>query len=135
MASPLYLTADEKKLFAALPKNLQEGWQVEEEKGTMYESVRQIAMRYQMADFSAYPGLKKIGETMKKGGDISSFSLDDIPAEALKELYFTMGARGVKSLILTFLTEVKNDADIEALSVLSIVRHKLLELNSTASHR
>lgn len=134
MAATLYLTAQEQKVFGLLPDNLQEGWTIENETGTHYESVRQIAMRYQMADFSAYPELQSVAEIMKQGKDLSSFSLDDVPPEALKELFFVMGARGVNSLVQTLIHELKNDADVEALSALSNVRHELLSINSSATH-
>ena len=134
MAATLYLTAPEQKIFESLPKDLQEGWTVENEAGEHYESVRQISMRYQMADFSAYPELQNVAETLKQGKDLSSFSLDDFPAEALKELFFVMGARGVNSLIQTLIHELKNDADVEALSALSTVRHELLSINASATH-
>ena len=134
MDSALYLTKGEQKIFGSLSRDLQEGWKVEEETEESYESLRQIAMRYQMADLSSYPEVEKIAEAMKAGKDLSSFSLDDLPQESLKELFFVMGARGVNSLIQTLIHELKNYADVEALSALSTVRHELLSINASATH-
>lgn len=134
MAATLYLTAQEQKVFAALSKDLQEGWKLEEETGTSYESVRQIAMRYHMADFSAYPKLQRVIDMIMSGKNLSGFSFDDLPPESFKELSFTMGARGINSLMQTLITDIKNDDDMQALASLSAMRHELLAINSSATH-
>ncbi|MDB4978219.1 MAG: hypothetical protein JWM56_405 [Candidatus Peribacteria bacterium] len=131
----LYLTTDEQTAFKALPADLQEGWEVETETATDYESLRQIKMRYYLADFSHVPEVKAIADRIANNEPIGDLSLGNIPANIQKELYFTLGARGVKALIETLVHEIASDDDIEALSTLSIVRHKLLEINSTSTHK
>jgi hypothetical protein len=132
MDTTLYLTATEKKVFDALGSELRDGWKVVPEKLSCYESLRQISMRFGMADFAAYPELKAIAAAMKEEKPVK-FSLKDIPDAAMQELCFTIGARGMNALMQTLVSELKSDEDIEALAALSAFRHKLLEINSTAT--
>lgn len=134
MEKTLFLTAEEERTFRGIPAALREGWQVTEETLKSYESLRQIAMRYSMADFSRYPAIGKAVETIANGNPPKTFSLDGIEADVLRELLFTIGARGVGALMETLLRELKTDEDVSALATLGIARHKLLELNAFSIH-
>ena len=132
MIKSLYLTADERKAYDALSDDLKEGWTVEEEGLDCYESDRQLRMRAHMADFSMYPEVESIVNQVTGDGEPAPVSLDGISPDVQKELYFMIGARGVKILVTLLFKELKNDDDIEALAFLTTVRHELLETNSKA---
>lgn len=134
MTTTLYLTTEEKKLFDALSPSLQEGWTVEQEDLDCYESDKQIQMRYRLADFSAYPEVAHMVESVVNGEDPATLSLDALPDTVQKELYFTMGARGVNALIRILISAISTDDDIAALAALSAARHELLTINKTATH-
>ncbi|MAE68620.1 hypothetical protein CL635_02320 [bacterium] len=135
MTNELHLTAVEKAVFEALPDSLQEGWTVVDETLDSYESERQIVMRYRLADFSAYPQVAVMVERIANGESPGDVSLNDLPDGVQKELYFTMGARGVNALIQTLLPEMKSDDELAALAALSAARHKLLEINASATQK
>ena len=135
MKRDIHLTASEQKQFAQCSQNLREGWNVLLETQESYESLRQIAMRYQLADFSMNPEMKILAEKIEKGESLVDFSVEDLPESAQEEIYFVLGARGVNAIIQSILPTVKTDDDVEALAVLSTIRNKLLEINSTATYR
>ena len=128
----VYLTAEERAAFDALPADIREGWDVQEETLDCYESYAQLQMRYNLADFDMYPDMKNWAEKIQNGEGIDGFSVDHIDPVAQNELFFVMGARGMKTLIDTVLGDISDDEDVRALSELSTVRHKLLEINSSA---
>ena len=135
MTNELHLMAKEKAVFEALPDSVQEGWSVIDETLDCFESERQIVMRYRLADFSAYPQVGVMVERIVNGESPADVSLNDLPDGVQKELYFTMGARGVNSLIQTLLPDVNSDDELAALAALSAARHELLEINASATHK
>ena len=130
----VYLTAEEQKVFATLSDSIREGVTIQNEEFDTFESDKQLAMRYHLADFTLYPEVKQIAEAVLNGEDPSSFSLEDVPADVQKELYFTIGARGVDLLIRYVLREIEEAEDCAALCALTNARHELLSINSTAQH-
>ncbi len=131
MDKQLLLTKDEILTFKSLDATVSSSYKPMEEKLDCYETPRQLTMRYSLADFSAVPKMKDLAMKLQKG-DLS-FSIDDIPEEAQKEVYFVLGARGVGVLIQSLLPGA-NAEELEAVAMLSQIRHKLLEINSTAVH-
>lgn len=114
--------------------SLREGWIVERETLNTYESPRQIQMRFAMADFSLYPEVEKLRTRMAAGEDVGADVLASVPQDVQQEVFFMIGARGVHDLLHMLLHAMNSDEDVEALSVLSTVRHKLLSLNASAIH-
>ncbi len=134
MNKTLFLTDAERALFSALPSFVQEGWDVQTESLDAYESVRQMKIRYSLADFSFHPDMKVFAETIANGGEPDMNILDTLNPEVEKEIFFVLGARGVKSLMETLLAEISNDEDVELLASLSVIRHELLSINASATH-
>jgi hypothetical protein len=132
---PLYLTKTEQDLFAKLPQELKEGWKVEVENGTAYESDAVIAMRRRMASFEEFPHVQVLVDRVQKGEQLESLTLKDVPETVLPELCFTIGARGLSVLMGALLKEVKSDEDIEGLSGLSVLRHEMLLSNAPVPSR
>jgi hypothetical protein len=130
----LYLRPEERKIFEKLPEPLRDGWVVREETLQSFESPRQIQMRLHLADFRGEPALEKVTQCFRKGGDLSKLSLAALPTDAQSELYFAIGARGVTILVEGLLRKIRSDDDLLALSLLTSVRHKLLELNAHPLH-
>lgn len=96
--------------------------------------MRQIQIRYSLADFSSHPEINSFVESIVNGGEPNMDVIDSLSPEVEKEIFFVMGARGVKSLIETLLPEVANDEDIELLASLSVIRHELLSINASSSN-
>lgn len=134
MTTELQLTAKEKEVFDALDPALKEGWTVVDETLDCYETERQIAMRCRLADFTPYPQVAQFVERVAGGESPGNLSLNDLPDDVQKELYFTMGARGVNAMMQGLLSVITNDDEVAALAALSAARHKLLEINATATH-
>jgi hypothetical protein len=134
MNTTIYLTKDEQTVFDSLSEEVKTGWTVEEETLTCYETLRQIHMRISLADFRHHPEVKNILEKIKNGMSPEKISLDSIDAQVQKELFFTIGARGVAAFIATLLPEIKDDEDVEALATFSSIRHELLSINASATH-
>lgn len=134
MNQTLFLTDAERASFDSLPSAIKEGWDVQAETNESYESLRQIQMRYSLSDFSFHPEIKSFVDAIADGGEPNLDVLDSLSPEVEKEIFFVLGARGVKSLIEALLGEVENDEDVELLASLSAIRHELLSINSSATH-
>lgn len=133
MAQELLLTAKEITIFERVSAPLREGWKVSTETLDCYESAKQLHMRYNMADFTMAPEMKTWADRAKKGEDLKDFSLDTVGVEFQKELFFVLGAKGVNGIIQVLLGNIRNDDDVQALAELTAVRHKLLEINRSAT--
>lgn len=133
MHKTLFLTAAEQFMFGKLASSLRDGWDVQTEPLDCFESPRQIKMRYFLADFTLHPEMKVLAEKIEKQ-DLGGFTAADLPEGIESEVLFVLGARGVNALIESLLPSVAKDEEVEALATLSAVRHKLLEINSTATH-
>lgn len=134
MTNTIFLTETERISFDRLPSSVKEGWETQAETFTSYESERQMKIRYSLADFSFHPEINTFVEHIVNGGEPDMNVLDSLTPEVEKEIFFVLGARGVKSLIETLLTEIENDEDMELLAALSVVRHELLSINASATH-
>lgn len=134
MNKTLFLTDAERASFESLPSGIKEGWLIEAESVSAYESERQMKIRLSLADFSFHPEIKSFADAIADGGVPDMNVLDSLSPEVEKEIFFVLGARGVKSLIETLLPEIQNDEDVELLASLSAIRHELLSINASATH-
>lgn len=129
MAHPLHLTADEKKLFDKLPASLKEGWEVKEERGEYEDSEMKRMLRMTFVRLKD-PALKQLQEKLKnvkdqnevlriaRTADFSGASQED-----LEELFFAMGSDNMGMVIRLQLADARSDDDLDAVSMLSNVRH------------
>jgi hypothetical protein len=132
MAHPLYLTADEKALFEKLPTDVKEGWPVEEEKGTAYETDDELRMRLLMLKEEQPKHqalLEKLADGSVKTMEQAGQFLESLPPNFLFTIFFTLGARGMSKMLAAFLENVKSDADLDGISQITYIRHALLESN------
>lgn len=130
----LFLTPEEQQQFLTLHSSLRDGWSIETETLNCYESTLQLQMRYNMADFTMHPSMQNWANRLLKGESVKDFSVADIDPSAYKELFFVLGAKGLKAIIHAMLQEIHDDEDIRALQEFTMARHKLLEINRTAIH-
>ena len=135
MTTEIYVTPTERAIFDSLPGQLRSGWQVHDEALTKYETDRQLQMRYYLADFTAYPEVKAAVTAMQQNpGSVGFDTIAEFNPELQEQLYFVLGARGLTVFIARLLQEQLDDDALFALSVLTPTRHKLLELNQSATH-
>lgn len=137
MDTPLYLTADEKTLFDALPKDVRQSWEgrVAVENLTNYETKEQLMERMKTADYSKYPEVKtfigKLTSNMISGKPLTEFNFDDFPNEALPLFLYTLGATGMTALMNLSLQEAALTPDgLEGTALLSAARRNLLASNA-----
>ena len=138
-AMTLYLRREEAKFFQSLSKDLQDGWQVEEEKGKANERPEELMMRYQMASFD-HPSIKTFVESVrgaKSAGEIekaaASFDLASLPQEQAAELFFVLGTNLIGKIIQYLLQKATRDEDLDGIAALTLIRHFLLEANASVS--
>lgn len=120
-------------MFEALSDELKEGWTVEEERSTAYETSEELSMRQKMSSFDEFPQVASLAKQVADGSPLEKLSLQDVPQEVLPELCFVIGATGLSVLVATLLKEMKNDEDVEGLMGLSLLRHEMLLSNSATA--
>ena len=131
----LFLNADERTRFGALSPALTKGYAVVDETSTAYETDYELAIRANMAELGSFPAFKKLTEDMKAGKKVDPASLKEIPEEAMPEVLFSIGARGIAMLMNEMLGMIKTAEDVEALAGLSTLRHDILTSNSQVLSR
>ncbi|MFH1444638.1 MAG: hypothetical protein ABIG34_04620 [Candidatus Peregrinibacteria bacterium] len=129
----LYLTTEEQKMFQALSDELKEGWTVEKEQSTAYETREELEMRQKMSSFDEFPQVASLAKQVTEGSPLEKLSLQDVPQEVLPELCFVIGATGLSVLITSLLKEIQSDEDVEGLMGLSLLRHEMLLSNSATA--
>ncbi len=129
MSHPLYLTADEKKLFAKLPEDLREGWEVKDEKGKYKDTEKKRMLRLTFMKLTS-PELRKFQNAAQKASSIEKLmqliqSVDLLKSseDDLIELFFALGPVGMGFIVSTLLTEAKTDQDIDGVALISGIRH------------
>ena len=127
----LYLTPAESARFAAFSDALREGWTVEPETGTAYESLDVLKVRAGMARFDSYPALHDLVKNAADTGTLDPSFLARMPESVLPELCFTIGARGITALIAALFAMAADDADIEGIAGLSHIRRDILATNAS----
>lgn len=128
----LYLTADEKKLFDALPAAVRDGWVIELEQRTFVDTPEKRNMRFSLvrlhdpkllafrdriASMSSADALISVMKDM----DMQGVSEDD-----LAELFFALGPNVLSVIIPALITAATTDASLEEVCSLSVLRRSLL---------
>lgn len=132
-AHALYLTAAESEKVRRLPESLLEGWAIEEETGTAYESDDVLRIRAGMARFDTFPALRDMAKSAAAGEKIDFSTLRGMPEAALPELCFTIGARGITVLIAGLIANAKSDEDVAGIAGLSSIRRDILRTNASVT--
>ncbi|UPA22149.1 hypothetical protein K8942_03745 [Candidatus Peribacteria bacterium] len=134
MHTTIYLTHSEQERYNLLPESLREGWTVVEETGTSYETLSELQIRYSLADFTFHPEMRNLAERIVNGEKPELISFDMLSPDVQSELFFVLGAHGTDAMIQSVLSDISADDDVELLAVLSEIRHKHLELNSSVTN-
>lgn len=131
----IFLSAEERKRFDALSKELTKDCTVVDETSAAYETDYELAIRANMADLTNFPACKDMFTDLKAGKEIDPSMLKDIPEAAMPEILFSIGARGIAVLMDEMLTMITSAQDTEALAGLSSLRHDILTSNSKVLSR
>ncbi|MBU0458006.1 hypothetical protein KJ652_00370 [Patescibacteria group bacterium] len=134
MLNTIHLTAEEKPQFDNFSDDLKEGWTVEDETIDAYEPPEVLKMRMQMVDLDKYPEALTILERLQSGEKLMDINLNDVGDDILRELAFTIGAKGMNVLIRSVLKSAKTDEDVEGLAGMTLIRHEILETNASISY-
>ncbi len=136
-ADTFFLTADERRLFHALPREVRTPWEESliDEVLTAYETPADLRSRRQSMPFNRYPELKNLIEKIDASVPADELSFDALPAEAVPLLLAAIGAAGVSAVIEALLkddTAIRSSDDLEGVAALSRARHQMLEDNVEA---
>lgn len=132
MAHPLYLTADERKLFTALSAKLREGWEVKEEKGKYEDSPERQEIRYELLKLNKakYKKIVDKANTVRSQEEFHSFVMDvdfsSMTQDELIDVLFTVGPDIVSLLISHGIATAKEDSDVELIAAFTNFRHLVL---------
>ncbi|MDO8468295.1 MAG: hypothetical protein Q7S29_00870 [Candidatus Peribacter sp.] len=134
----LFLTAEEQKVFEALPANLKEGWQVEGA-SLVSERPEELTVRQGMASFDQ-PELRAACERLAEAKEgaayekaMHSLDADAFTREQLAEIFFVLGVDALTHFIAYVLSQLKTDEDMELVSALTHIRSMLSEVNASQS--
>lgn len=133
MTQPLHLTADEKKLFLALPEKIRKDWEVHEEKRTFTDSEKQFRLRWMSVRFESekmrslerkLAGAKSMSDMQKivKSADLSQLSRQDVI-----NVMFIAGPKLVGVMLFDYLVSAKKSDDLDAVARFSQTRSVLLD--------
>ena len=139
MMTTIYLSATEKMLFEKLAEDLRSGWSVEEETLEFEDTPERALARMhllRLQDINLKAVLNSLKETdspeimleIIRDTDLSNVSSPDLAA-----LFFAIGPGTISLFIKSLLAEAKSDKEIEHITALSVIRHRLLPVMQPAS--
>ena len=132
-ATKVLLTPEEQAMLKKMPARAQDmlKGRFEEETLTSFESEDELVRRMASADYSSYPEVKQIMEQFGKTGALEDVALDKLSEGALEMLLYSIGACGICAVAELMLQMDEIDRDtVEALAVLTTVRHRILQKNA-----
>jgi len=139
MATPLWLTADERQIFTSLPPSVQDGWEVREETQTFTDTAERRNARLNLMRLHD-PKLLAFQEKVKKesvpeaiGKLLEETDMRDVAEDDLAELFFALGPDVLTRIITPLLGAAKNDGDVDDVASLLLIRHSLLASFSSQS--
>ncbi len=128
-----YLTPGEEKVFAALPAELRNGWQVEVEKLKYEDNSEKRQIRFEIMDLQdegvaefqkRAQGVKSEAEFMKL---VEGFDVGSIPDNDLTQVVFALGPEFMGVFISDLLKGAKTNQDMEVAVAFAALRHGMLE--------
>lgn len=131
----IFLNAEERKRFDALSAEFTKGFTVTDETSKAYETDYELVIRANMADLSTFPAFKQMFDDLRAGKKTDVGMIKEIPEEALPEVMFTIGARGIAMLMDEAFDHVESAKDMEGVAGLSVLRHDILTSNSQVLSR
>jgi len=136
----LFLTAEEQKLFEALPGSLKEGWQAKEETRQFTDSQQKASIRLHLLRLEDPKMLQFVEEAKSKesvddvAALINDTDLSGVSERELAKLFFALGPAPLGQIISSMLPEAKTDKDLEEIVAITTIRHFLLSsLTHTAA--
>lgn len=131
--STIFLTKEEQPLFAKIAASLTEGWTLETEDQTAYETPEVLEMRGNISPLRRHPAVKEIAEKVQIGEKIENLKMPELSDEDVAEFFFMIGAKGMTIFLEMLLKEAKTDDDLRLIGHISDLRHSLLETNASVS--
>ncbi len=138
MGNPVHLTADEQKLFEALPAAVKAVFKkrIETEIIDAYETEAELKERLRNASFTSDPRARLLAEKvmhkLARSENLDDLSLDELPEQVLSSVLYGMGAVGISAIIELMLADAKNTETVEAIGLLSRARNKVLRANAAS---
>lgn len=136
---PLFLTADERKVFDALPAAVREGWEVRAERDAVPDDAARRAMRLQLLhlhDPALRAFVRSAGETKDSAALtalVLGMDLKGVADADLAELCFALGPVPLTAIIADLLPKTKTDDDLEGVQAIALIRHSLLAAAASSS--
>ena len=131
---PLYLTTEERSLFAQVPEELRATCAVHTEALTTYESPEELHLRQQMfrRDDLRFRSMLNTFKSVRTSDDLTKIlhTGKAIPTDVFLDMLFALGAVFLRGTIVACLPLVRTADALEELATLSSLRHALLESNT-----
>lgn len=129
----LHLTSAEAKKFASLPSDLTTGYTVEAETIVFEDSPRRRGMRFELLAIKD-PELVRLRDSMKAAKTdadfaktLQSLDLTKIHDADFAQMLFAMGPGAIGMIIESLFSGTPSQADIEAATAYSLLRHDMLK--------
>ncbi len=138
MTSILYLTAQEKGLFDALPEGVRSSWKgaIEAEKSTAFETPEDIARRVEIVREGLSPtdklALTALMDRMNADG-IDALDEDSVPPHLFTKVLLVIGASGLSVFLQETISSAADAEDLQAAADISDSRHQILMTNSAVA--
>jgi hypothetical protein len=137
MMNFLTLTEEEKIAYEALPEKLREGWEVRTEERVFEDTKEHFTTRLsfvRLHDAKLHvfkEQLEKAKTPEEAVAIVQGMDLSQVRQADMAELFFALGPGPISILIGKLLKDAKEDADMEVISSLSLIRGALLKSLST----
>ncbi len=132
MMKTIYLTAQEKNIYDALPDDVREGWEVEDETVSYQDSDAKRATRFALLRLHD-PKLLAFRDVASKVKNIEDLNvlnqrsdLSDVQDADLAELFFALGPEVLTHLIGFLFPSISDDEALEDIVALTVIRHSFL---------
>ncbi len=139
MATPLWFTTDEQRIFTSLPPSVQDGWEVREETQAFTDTperrnARLNLMRLHDPKLLAFQKQARIESAPDAIGKLlEEMDMRDVAEDDLAELFFALGPDVLTHIITPLLGAAKDDGDVDDIASLLLIRHSLLASFSSQS--
>lgn len=126
-----YFTAEERALFERLPREVRDGWSVEEETGTFVDTPERQAVRFGQMRLKSrrlralQQQAPKIASAEELERLIDGTDLSRVPSRDLMELFFALGPNVVTAIIADVLPAVRTTKELRDVAFLTTVRRHL----------
>lgn len=98
---------------------------------TSFENEEELVHRMSSASYDKFPEVAQVIEKFSKTANVDDLALEKLSDGAIETLLYSIGACGICAIVETAMQTDQFDRDgVEAIAVLTTVRHKILEKNA-----